>query len=138
MLEINLPRKSAGFGGNTSVLLNPTKETIMLDEVLVDLITTISHDRFMQVSEGRLAWAEHELSENWLIEIADDPQKMDSNLLLYYCPIGAVMLQATSGGEWNDNQTPWKRFHCFNQNQWTSIGEQAVNSEIVRFWRRTQ
>jgi hypothetical protein len=48
------------------------------------------------------------------------------------------MLQATTGGMWNEDQVPWKRFHCFTQNQWTNFGEQVVNSEIIRFWKRIQ
>jgi hypothetical protein len=137
-LEIYKPRKSAGFGGNTAVLLNPTKEVVMIDEVLTDFTTVVAHDRFVQISQGRFAWAEHNFSENWLIEIVDDPLKMDSNVPLYYWPVGALMLQVTTGGIWNNDQVPWKRFHCFTQNQWTNLGDQIVNLETIRFWKRTQ
>jgi hypothetical protein len=137
-LEIYEPRKSAGFGGNTAVLINPTKEVVMIDEVLTDFTSVIDYGRFVQISQGRLAWAEHELSENWLVEIVDDPLKMDSNFPLYYWQVGSLMLQATAGGVWDDDQVPWKKFHCFTQNQWINFGEQVVNSEIIRFWKRIQ
>ena len=134
-----IPRLSSGFGGDTEIEINPQRNPIVLDELLLDWTASVSFARFSKVSVTRLPWAAHEWKDKWLTIFADDPANFDSNLALYFYPVGSVIAQASTGGEYDDSQTPWSRFHNFKEAQFVLQGEIAPaggNGEKTRFWQR--
>jgi hypothetical protein len=134
-----IQRLSSGFGGITEIEINPQRTPIVLDEILMDWTTTVSFARYSEVSITRLPWAYHEWKDGWLTIYADNPAEFDSNLAMYFFPVGSVMTQTTTGGVYNDSQTPWSKFHNFNQEQFVLQGEVAPtggNGEKTKFWQR--
>jgi hypothetical protein len=135
-----IPRISSNFGGITEIEINPQRMPIVLDELLMDWMTSISFERYSQVSVTRLPWAYHEWKAGWLTIYADDPDRFDSNIALHLFPVGSVITQATTDGVFDDSQTPWVRFHNFRQDQFILQGEvmpTGGNGEKTRFWQRT-
>jgi hypothetical protein len=133
------PRMSSGFGEVTEIEINPGRTPVVLDEILIDWTTAISFDRFLDVSITRLPWAYHEWKDGWLTIYADNPDKFDSNLAMHIFPVGSVVTQATVNGVYNSSQTPWARFHNFQQEQFVLQGEitpSGGNGEKTRFWQR--
>jgi hypothetical protein len=132
-------RLSSGFGGDSLVTVNPEQVPIAIDEMLMDASHSIDFDRFLKVSGRALPWAFHEWDEGWLTIYGDDPAKIDSNFALYLFPVGSAITQTSSGGIYNDSQTPWERFHNFKQEQFVLQGEVAPsggNGEKTRIWQR--
>jgi hypothetical protein len=132
-------RLSAGFGGNTEIDINPQRVPIVMDEILMDWTVSVSFARYSEVSISRLPWAYHEWKDGWLTVYADNPENFDSNLAMYLFPVGSAMTQTTTGGLYDDSQTPWARFHNFRQEQFVLQGEVAPeggNGEKTRFWQR--
>jgi hypothetical protein len=135
-----IQRLSSGFGGDTEIDVNPQQVPIVLDEILTDWITTVSFARYSEVSITRLPWAYHEWKDGWLTVYADNPDEFDSNLVMHFFPVGSVMTQTTTGGAYDDSQTPWVKFHNFKQEQFVLQGEvmpTGGNGEKTRFWQRT-
>jgi hypothetical protein len=135
----SISRMSFGFGGDTEISINPQQTPIALDELLLDWTVSVSFTRYSEVSTTRLPWAYHEWKDGWLTLYADDPDKFDSNLVLYFYPVGSVMTQTTAGGVYDDSQTPWERFHSFRREQFILQGEIAPsggNDEKTRLWQR--
>jgi hypothetical protein len=134
-----IPRMSSGFGGNTEITINPQQKPIVLDELLMDWTASVSFARFSEVSMIRLPWAYHEWKNKWLTIFADDPDNFDSNLALYLFPIGSVITQTTTNGNYDPSQTPWERFHNFREDQFQLQGEvtpNGGNGQKTRFWQR--
>jgi hypothetical protein len=134
-----IPRLSSGFGGDTKIEINPQRTSIVLDEILTDWTTSVSFARYSEVSVTRLPWAYHEWKDGWLTVYADNPDRFDSNLAQYLFPVGSAMTQTTTGGVYDDTQTPWAKFHNFKEEQFAFQGEVAPtggNGEKTRFWQR--
>ena len=132
-------RMSSGFGGNTSIVINPKYSPIVIDELLTDWTASVAFSRYDQASQVKLPWAYHEWLDGWLTLFANDPDKFDSNIALFIFPIGSVITQASINGIYNDSQTPWNRFHNFNQSQFILQGEISPlggNGEKTKFWQR--
>ena len=137
----SIARLTSGFGGDTSIVINPQQEPIALDEIMIDWSVAMSFDDFIKVSDNlNLPWASHEWEEGWMTIYADDPDKVDSNLAMYFFPVGSVLTQASVDGEYDPAQTPWARFHCFKESQFDLQGEVSPiggnNNEKTRFWQR--
>jgi hypothetical protein len=132
-------RMSYGFGGNTEININPQQVPIVMDEIMIDWTTSISFERYSEISTACLPWAYHEWKDGWMTIYADNPEKIDSNLAVYLFPVGSVITQTTVNGVYNNSQTPWARFHNFRQDQFSLQGEVAPgggNGEKTRFWQR--
>jgi hypothetical protein len=132
-------RLSFGFGGDTHITINRQQVPIVLDELLFDWTTAESFSRYNQISQVRLPWAYHEWAEGWLTLYGDSADRIDSNLALFLFPVGSIITQTTISGEYNPNQTPWKRFHNFTEDQFVFQGEVTPaggNGEKTRFWQR--
>jgi hypothetical protein len=137
--QTTISRLSSGFGGNTSIIINPQRGQIVLDEIMTDWTASISFSRYTEVSMNRYPWAYHEWKDGWLTIYADNPDKLDSNLAMHFFPVGSVITQTTTNGAYNDSQTPWARFHNFRQSQFVLQGEvipAGGNGEKTRFWQR--
>ena len=142
----SISRITSGFGKKSStIIINPDKVPIGLDEMLVDFNHSIDFSRFikatdMMTSKG-LSWAYHEWEDGWLTIYGDDETRIDSNLAMYLFPIGSVMTQASLNGKYNESQTPWGRFHNFSKDQFILQGEVAPvggNGQKTRFWQRVR
>jgi hypothetical protein len=132
-------RMSSGFGGDTSITINRQQVPIVLDEILFDWTVAESFFRYNQISQLRYPWAYHEWSEGWLTIYGDSANRIDSNLALFIFPVGSVITQTTTGGDYDVNQTPWRRFHNFTEDQFVIQGEVSPvngNGEKTRFWQR--
>jgi hypothetical protein len=138
-IDRSFNRLSSGFGGDTFININRQQVPIVLDELLFDWTTAESFSRYNQISQVRLPWAYHEWAEGWLTVYGDSADRIDSNLALFLFPIGSVITQTTIEGEYNLNQSPWKRFHNFTEDQFVLQGEVIPiggNGERTRFWQR--
>jgi hypothetical protein len=54
-------------------------------------------------------------------------------------PVGSIITQTTIENVYDQNQTPWKRFHNFTEDQFVLQGEVTPiggNGEKTRFWQR--
>jgi hypothetical protein len=132
-------RLSSGFGGDSLVTINPEMVPIGIDEMLMDAFHLVDFERFIKVSGRALPWAYHEWDDGWLTIYGDDPDKIDSNLALHLFPVGSAITQTSIGGVYDDSQTPWVRFHNFEQNQFVLQGEitpTGGNGEKTRIWQR--
>jgi hypothetical protein len=132
-------RMSPGFGGETSITINRQQVLIVLDEIFLDWTSAESFSRYNQVSHIRYPWAYHEWDEGWLTIYGDSADRIDSNLALFLFPVGSVITQTTTGGNYDISQTPWKRFHNFTEEQFVLQGEVNPvngNGEKTRFWQR--